>query len=317
MCLFTLSLSGNFIDMFRHLDQQQWRLKSSLVITMFIMAISFRLVGNPICQQSGGEAESYCRISQSNSSSYSTPPNNCIRMVCSIINQTSSPNCKCSFPYTGTLFFRAPTFSNLGNTTYYTTLASSMMTAFQKYQLPVDSVSLSNPHKDSTNYLKMTLQIFPSVEDRFNRTGAYSLGFVLSNQTYKPPSQFGPFYFVGDQYEDFSAQVPQESVKSSSSEKTGVIAGAAAGGFVLLLLLALAGTYALRQKKKAEKVAEMSNILGKRMICAVDTENHSSFLVLDIYEKPGKELKTFVRAKWDLFTFLLVFLEHIRHVELN
>lgn len=137
-----------------------------------------------------------------------------------------------------------------------------MMTAFQKYQLPVDSVSLGNPHRDSINYLKMTLQIFPSIGEGFNRTGVYSIGFVLSNQTYKPPSQFGPFYFIGDQYEDFSAQVPQESKKSSSSVSVGVIAGAAAGALVLLLLLALAGMYAIRQKKRAEKATEMSNQFG-------------------------------------------------------
>ncbi|KAK4745119.1 hypothetical protein SAY87_011431 [Trapa incisa] len=221
------------------------------------------LAGNPICQQSGADAQSYCKISQSNSSSYSTPSNNCIPMLCSIVNQISSPNCKCSFPYTGTLVFRSPSFSNLENTTYYVSLASSLMVAFNKYQLPVDSVSLGNPHKDSINYLKMTLQIFPSEGDRFNRTGIYSLGFVLSNQTYKPPPQFGPFYFMGDQYEEFSAQVPQEPGKSSSSLNTGVIAGAAAGGSVLLLLLVLAGMYALRQKKNADKAAEMSNAFGK------------------------------------------------------
>ncbi|PKI74947.1 probable leucine-rich repeat receptor-like protein kinase At5g49770 [Punica granatum] len=220
------------------------------------------LVGNPICQQSGVAAASFCTILQSNSSSYSTPPNNCNPMDCSIVNQTSSPNCKCSFPYTGTIVFRAASFSSLGNSTHYTSLVSSMMSAFQSYQLPVDSIALSNPHKDSLGYLKMSLEIFPLEGDSFNRTGVYSIGFVLSNQTYKPPSGFGPFFFMADQYERFSAQVPQEPKKSSSSASTGVIVGATVGGLVLLLLLGLAGIYAFRQKKIAKKATETSNLFG-------------------------------------------------------
>lgn len=162
-----------------------------------------RLIGNPVCQESGSSAQKYCSIPQSNAS-YSTPPNNCIPPVCSS-NQTSSPYCSCSYPFTGSLVFRAPSFSDLENSTNYDQLASSMMKSFQSDQLPVESVALSNPHKDSSSNLVVNLDIFPLEADRFNRTGIYRIGFTLSNQTYKPPAFFGPFFFISEGYTNFAA----------------------------------------------------------------------------------------------------------------
>ncbi|GJV45750.1 hypothetical protein Tco_1430286 [Tanacetum coccineum] len=120
------------------------------------------------------------------------------------LDQTSSPNCKCSYPYTGTLSFRAPSFSDLENSSIYTSLQSSMMVSFKSNQLPVDSVSLSNPTKNSDNYLVVSLEVFPSGGERFNRSGISRIGFVLSNQTYKPPRSFGPYFFIGNNYDFFS-----------------------------------------------------------------------------------------------------------------
>eukprot|EP00258_Populus_trichocarpa_P039712 XP_024455731.1 probable leucine-rich repeat receptor-like protein kinase At5g49770 isoform X3 [Populus trichocarpa] len=210
------------------------------------------LVDNPVCQETG-VTESYCSVSQ-NESSYSTPLNNCVASSC-FANQISSPNCKCAFPYTGLLQFRAPSFSNLGNDTYYTVLEQSLMNSFKFHQLPVDSVNLSHPRKDSSTYLVMNLQVFPFGQDRFNWTGISRIGFALSNQIFKPPSQFGPFVFHGDTYLNFAEEV----TGSNKSSNTGVIIGAVAGGSVLLLLLLGAGLYAHRQKKRAEKATEQNN----------------------------------------------------------
>lgn len=161
-----------------------------------------RLVDNPICQESG-QTKPYCTISPP-SSSYSTPPRNCIPASCSS-NQISSPTCQCAYPYKGTIVFRAPSFSDLANTTNYEILEKTMMQSFQaSYKLPVDSISLSNPRKNAFEYLEVSLQVFPSAVDHFNRTGVSSIGFVLSNQTYKPPSFFGPYFFIGDQYQNFA-----------------------------------------------------------------------------------------------------------------
>ncbi|XP_020230734.1 probable leucine-rich repeat receptor-like protein kinase At5g49770 isoform X2 [Cajanus cajan] len=211
------------------------------------------LKDNPLCQENGG-VESYCSSYQP-TVSYSTPLNHCQPATCSS-ERISSPNCICAYPYTGTLAFRSPSFSDLDNKTYYSMLEEGLMQSFKSHFLPVDSVSLSQPIQDSTKYLKMNLQVFPSGQDHFNRTGTLSIGFLLSNQTFKPPKGFGPFYFLADKYEYFGSSGLTESSKSSN---IGIIIGAAVGGLVLLLLLLLSGLYAFRQKKRAEKAIDQSN----------------------------------------------------------
>jgi hypothetical protein len=75
------------------------------------------------------------------------------------------------------------------------------MQRFKDYSLPVDSVSLHNPIKDSsTMNLNLSLDVFPSGKDRFNRTGILNIGSLFSDQTYKPPEKFGTYYFLADPY---------------------------------------------------------------------------------------------------------------------
>ncbi|KAI3752355.1 hypothetical protein L2E82_24333 [Cichorium intybus] len=207
------------------------------------------LISNPICTE--GITAPYCNPPTDSNSTYSTPPENCFPSTCTS-NQVSSPNCKCSYPYTGTLTFRAPSFSDLGNSTIYTSLRSTMMKSFESNQLPVDSVSLSQPTKDSNDYLVINLDIFPSGGERFNRSGISQIGFVLSNQTYKPPHTFGPYFFIGHNY-DFFADASNRRHKSIS---IGLIIGVVAGGCVLLLLLIVSGVYAFCQKGKAERATK-------------------------------------------------------------
>ncbi|KAG5525679.1 hypothetical protein RHGRI_032094 [Rhododendron griersonianum] len=215
--------------------------------------IEFILAGNPVCTGTGG-SNTYCVTLQSNSSSYSTLPNNCIRSTCNS-SQVSSPNCRCEYPYKGTLFFRAPSFSDLGNSTIYTTLQSSLQSCFQSNQLPVDSVSLSNPTTNTDNYFVISLEVFPSGQDSFNRTGISGIASVLSNQIFDPPSGYGPFYFIGNPYSNFA----EGSAGTKKSSNIGIIIGAAVGGSVLLLLALLAGFYAFRQKRRAEKADKVNN----------------------------------------------------------
>ncbi|XP_016473458.2 leucine-rich repeat receptor protein kinase HPCA1 [Nicotiana tabacum] len=209
------------------------------------------LAGNPVCNE--GTTQTYC-VQAQQADSYSTPPENCLPTECSS-DQISSPTCKCAFPYTGNLVFRAPSFSNLGNKTTYETLQKSLMLSFQNRQLPVDSVSLSNPTKNLDDYLVIHLQVFPSIQDYFNRTGVSGIGFVLSNQTFKPPSTFGPFFFIGEGYKYFDGA----SSGSHKSSSTGIIIGAAVGGSVLVILALIVGLYAFRQKKRAEDAARRSD----------------------------------------------------------
>ncbi|XP_022897042.1 probable leucine-rich repeat receptor-like protein kinase At5g49770 isoform X2 [Olea europaea var. sylvestris] len=210
------------------------------------------LVDNPICFE--GRTETYCNIPQPTNNSYSTPPENCTPSPCRP-DQISSPTCKCAYPYTGSIFFRAPSFSNFGNTSTFASLQEELILTFQSNNLPVDSVSLSNPTKNLDDYLVLNLQVFPSGLNYFNWTGISGIGFVLSNQTFKPPDGFGPFFFIGDNYKYF-ADLATGSSKSSSS---GIIIGAAVGGSVLFLLLLIAGIYAFRQKRRAEVAAKKND----------------------------------------------------------
>ncbi|GLT60084.1 hypothetical protein SLA2020_328680 [Shorea laevis] len=217
--------------------------------------IQIRLAGNPICEETG-ETKNYCVVPQSNSTSlYTTPPSpsSCPPATCSS-DQVYSPRCKCAYPYTGILFFRGILFSDLENSTIYVALQTNLTQFFQFNNLPVDSVSLSNPIMDPYSYLLLNLSIFPYGQDRFNRTGVSTIAFKFSNQIYKPPSNlYGPYFFHGDDYNHFSD--PKDSKKST----TGIIIGAAVGGSVLLLLSLLTGVYAFRQKRKAERAILESN----------------------------------------------------------
>lgn len=151
-------------------------------------------------------SENYCSDSQINDNLYKTPLNNCEPVACSV-EQLLSPNCQCSYPYTGILYFRAPSFSGLENESHYIALQKSLMLSFQVHELPVDSVSLSNPTNDSMQYLELSLKVFPSNQNYFNQTGTSSIGFLLSNQTFKPPKEFGPFFFNADTYRHFGKSV--------------------------------------------------------------------------------------------------------------
>ncbi|KAK9287574.1 hypothetical protein L1049_015995 [Liquidambar formosana] len=232
-----IDLQANFIDDYRETES---------------LNIELILVGNPVCEETN-VPEKYCKVSQTNLI-YSTDQNNCMPVLCSS-GQISSPNCKCACPYSGTLVFRAPSFSDLKNSSRYISLEHSLMLSFQTDHLPVDSVSLSNLRMDSVNYLELRLEVFPYGQNYFNRSGILNIGFVMSNQTFKPPKYFGPFYFLGDKYGNFA----EGSMTSNKSLNIGIIIGAAAGGSVLVLLLLLAVVYAFFQKRRAERATTENN----------------------------------------------------------
>ncbi|KAL8554991.1 hypothetical protein ACS0TY_002975 [Phlomoides rotata] len=201
------------------------------------------LVRNPICNEGNTQMEKYCSLAQQPNSTYATPSQNCSPTQCDS-DKTSSPTCKCLYPYSGYLYFRAPSFSDFGNETIFESLKQEMMGLFTSHGQPVDSVSVSNPTRDKDHYLVLSLQIFPSGQDYFNRSGISGIAFMLSNQTFKPPHYFGPFYFNGNKYPYFAGLA-----EGKRKSNTGLIIGASVGGSVLVLLLAAAGVYAFRQKR--------------------------------------------------------------------
>ncbi|KAK2444377.1 leucine-rich repeat receptor protein kinase HPCA1 [Trifolium repens] len=222
-----------------------------------VSKVAIILVDNPACQETG-VVKTYCSIAKMDDS-YTTPLNNCFQYVCKL-NQIVSPNCKCAYPYTGTLTFRDPSFLYLGNNTVFAMLELTLMQSFRSHKKPVDSVSLSNPRRSTEKYLDLTLEIFPSGQDFFNRTSISGIGFMLSNQTFKPPPIFGPFYFIANTYEHYTDSVIESPVISSKSSNIGIIAGAAIGGCVLVLLLLLAVVYGFLQKNKAKRATKKNNL---------------------------------------------------------
>nr|GLL17434.1 probable leucine-rich repeat receptor-like protein kinase At5g49770 isoform X1 [Ipomoea trifida] len=235
-----IDLENNFIDAFSPGPLYQFQIN---------------LVGNPICHEVN--SESYCVVPQksSSNSTYSTRPTNCLPTPCSS-GQISSPTCACAYPYTGYLYFRAPNFSNLTDSSKFLTLEESMMDDFKSQHLPVDSVSLSNPTKDSDNfYLQLYVQVFPNGQNHFNQTGVSAIGFVFSYQTFIPPESFGPYYFIPSGY-SFNDGEPSGSSKSLS---TGIIIGAAVGGSVLVILSLIIGVYAFCQKRRAQEAVKKND----------------------------------------------------------
>ncbi|XVF23181.1 hypothetical protein REPUB_Repub13aG0015100 [Reevesia pubescens] len=249
----TLDISPGFSNQLQTIDLQN-NLIDDFIYTGETYNFDIILFDNPVCEETG-TTKTYCMLPRSNSLPlYSTPLKNCPPNSCSS-DQTSSPTCRCAYPYTGTLLFRGLLFSDLGNPTPYRTLEQNLMQCFQSLQLPVDSVSLSNPRMDSFEYLLLNLGVFPDGEHSFNSTGVSMIAFVFSNQTFKPPKEFfGPYVFGPDVYKDFS-DGPAKSKESSVAIKI----GAAVGTSVLFLLLVLAGIYAYRQRKRAERATKESN----------------------------------------------------------
>ncbi|KAK8977592.1 hypothetical protein V6N11_013377 [Hibiscus sabdariffa] len=246
----TLVIGSSFSNQLQIIDLQTNGISDFNGIETYSFAII--LVDNPVCLETG-KTDAYCKPPPS-TSLYSTPLKNCPPSPCSS-GQTLSPTCRCAHPYTGTLQFRSTTFFDTGNSNPYETLEQSLIEFFQSHQLPVETVSLSDPRMDSSQYLLLNLDVFPYGQDSFNRSAISMLGYVFSNQTFKPPSKyFGPYVFNGDKYEYFS-DAPGNSKNSSNVIKIGLAAGAS----VLFLLLMLAGVLVYLQKKKADRATKRSN----------------------------------------------------------
>ncbi|KAK9669756.1 hypothetical protein RND81_13G152500 [Saponaria officinalis] len=219
--------------------------------------IQIILVANPICSEKVA-LQSYCILPQPNPS-YSTP-RQCSSTACNS-NEVASPKCHCGIPYSGILQFRAPKFSDLQNVSYYAALEQKLMSTFQSHKVPVDSVSLSNISRDSSNYLEMNLEIFPLGQALFNRTAILTIGFMLSNQTFKPPPDFGPFYFEGSEYTTFAEEPGFVSGPKKGFGKSAII-GIAAGCSALLLVLLCIGAIICFRKKKPKTTVKPATPSG-------------------------------------------------------
>ncbi|KAK4748127.1 hypothetical protein SAY87_014713 [Trapa incisa] len=240
----TLDIAGNISPGLQLVDLQNNQI-SSLKQGPPGYTNTLNLTGNPFCTTD--QNNNYCQPQMTSSRPYSTSLTRCGSKTCPVDRKLRPQSCECSVPYEGILYFRAPSFRELSNATIFQGLETSMST---NLDLTPGSVSLQNLFFNLNDYLQVQLQLFPaSGEVYFNRSEIQRIGFQLSNQTYKPPKQFGPYYFIASPY-----AFPGNS---KSSLSTGVIAGIAVACFVLVIALVVLGIYAVHQKKRAERAIEI------------------------------------------------------------
>ncbi|XP_020577014.1 probable leucine-rich repeat receptor-like protein kinase At5g49770 [Phalaenopsis equestris] len=209
---------------------------------------SLILIDNPVCDTQLSNTV-YCRPQQEEDSlPYSTSTTHCGKISCEIGQSLSPQSCTCAYPYQGLMVFRAPRFRDLTNTTLFQSLESSL---WMKLGLTPGSVFLQNPMFNSDSYIELQVMLFPSDGMYFNRSEVLRIGFDLSNQTYKPPPMFGPYYFIASPY-------PFQDQGRKSSMSTGLIIAIGVGCALLFVGLVGAGIYAVLQKKRARKAIEIS-----------------------------------------------------------
>ncbi|XP_074295598.1 leucine-rich repeat receptor protein kinase HPCA1 [Silene latifolia] len=203
------------------------------------------LIGNPVCSTPLSSTD-YCQLQQRTRKPYSTSVANCGSKVCPQDQKLSPQSCECSYPYEGTMYFRGPSFRELTNANAFHSLEMSL---WVKLGLTPGSVSLQNPFFNTDDYLQVHVDLFPTVDKYFNRSVVQKIGFDLSNQTFKPPKEFGPYYFIASPYV-FPAGSGRPSV--------GLIAGVAAGCAFLIFVVVGVGIYAVYQKRRAERAIGLS-----------------------------------------------------------
>ncbi|KVI00877.1 Concanavalin A-like lectin/glucanase, subgroup [Cynara cardunculus var. scolymus] len=205
------------------------------------------LSGNPVCATALAHT-AYCRVQQQTSKAYSTSLTSCGSKLCPSDQKLSPQTCDCAYPYEGTLYFRAPSFRELSNINVWHSLEMSL---WVKLGLTPGSVSLQNPFFNTDDYLQVYLQLFPSKSKHFNRSEIQMMGFYLSNQTYKPPAGFGPYFFIATPYVFSDGH-------GGASIGVGTVVGIATASTILVIMLIGLLLYAVRQKKRAEKAIGLS-----------------------------------------------------------
>nr|QNJ34486.1 CARD1-like protein 4 [Striga asiatica] len=239
-----LDMSGNINEQLQLVDLENNDISSVTIGSAYKSTLL--LIGNPVCSASL-ENTVYCQIQQSGKP-YSTNLGNCGSQICTNDQKLNPQSCDCAYPYEGTLYFRAPTFRDISNASLFHSLEMSL---WVKLGLTPGSVSLQNPFFNKDDYLQVQLGLFPSGEKYFNRSMVQRIGFSLSNQTYKPPHEFGPYYFIASPY-----VFGDEQGRAHISRR--VIAGISIGCAFLVLVLAVLGAYAVRQKRRAEQAIALS-----------------------------------------------------------
>ncbi|XP_027345046.1 probable leucine-rich repeat receptor-like protein kinase At5g49770 [Abrus precatorius] len=240
----TLDMGDNICPQLQLVDLQDNEVSSVTLSSQYRNTLI--LIGNPVCSTALSNTN-YCQLQQQPKQPYSTSLANCGGKSCTPDQKLSPQSCDCAYPYEGMLYFRGPSFRELSNVNTFHSLEMSL---WVKLGLTPGSVSLQNPFFNSDDYLQVQLALFPPTGQYFNRTEIQRIGFELSNQTYKPPKEFGPYYFIAFPY-------PFPGSHKASLSK-GVVIGIAIGCTFLVMSLIGLAMYAILQKKRAERAIGLS-----------------------------------------------------------
>lgn len=241
----TLDMGDNICPQLQLVDLQNNEISSVTLSSQYKNTLI--LIGNPVCTSALSNTH-YCQLDQLAKKPYSTSLANCGGKSCPPDQKLSPQSCECAYPYQGTLYFRAPSFRELSNVNTFHSLEMSL---WVKLNLTPGSVSLQNPFFNSDDYLQVQLELFPPIGQYFNRLDVQRIGFELSNQTYKPPKEFGPYFFIAFPY-------PFPGSHKGASLSKGVVIGISTGCTFLVLSLIGLAIYAILQKKRAERAIGLS-----------------------------------------------------------
>ncbi|OEL31129.1 putative leucine-rich repeat receptor-like protein kinase [Dichanthelium oligosanthes] len=245
----TLSIGSDFSSQLELIDLQDNKIEEYAVGGSTYKQ-KLILVGNPICKPENNQP--YCTTTgQANTEMppYATAKNcSSLPPVC-LPEQMLSPNCICSVPYKGIIFFRSPSFSDLSNSSYFIQIEQQMRSIFLANSIPLDSISVHDPYFNAHNNLQMNLELFPSGKTKFTEQDISDIGFMLSSQSYKPPKGYGPYYFIGQEYTFANAVVS----KPKMAHRIPLIVGDSVGGVVLIAVgVTLVIIIARRKRRPAQ-----------------------------------------------------------------
>ncbi|KAM0846006.1 hypothetical protein ACQ4PT_055970 [Festuca glaucescens] len=241
----TLDMSGNISQWLQSVDLNTNSILSANVTPNYKKALV--LLNNPACFDESLSGGPFCSVQQPNVIPYRTSMDKCALTTRCPSGQNQNPaNCGCAFAYSGKMIFRAALFKDSTDSVMFQQLETSLWT---QLNLRAGAVALSDVHFNSDNYLQVKVELFPSSRTSFNHSELIVIGFLLSNHTYKQPEKFGPYIFIADKYLPFLVAGGNKSKFS-----TGAIAGIAAAGGLLVIALILTGLFALRQKRRNQKL---------------------------------------------------------------
>ncbi|KAL6853557.1 hypothetical protein ACP4OV_019586 [Aristida adscensionis] len=246
----TLEITGNISQKLTSVNLLNNRIVAAKITQSYNKTLV--LVGNPVCLDTEFSNSLFCSTRQTSVISYSTSVTKCGSTSCSTDQGLDPSNCGCAYPYMGKMVFRAPLFTDLSDSEHFQQLETSL---WKELALRPGSVFLSDVHFNSDNYLQVQVSLFPVTGTSFNLSEVIRIGFDFSNQTYKPPPGFGPYYFIADPYTSFAGAAGSGKPPIS----TGAVAGIAVACGLLLFGLTSVTIFSLIQKRRKNELSGQTN----------------------------------------------------------